>query len=146
MARADGPRIALVLAGGGARGAYEAGALSVLLPLLEERGERPSMIVGTSVGAITAAALASAGDASAIEAIAQGLGHWRKVEKDEVLGSVLFRQAPLAAARYLGGLLSIGKTRLSGLLDTAPLAENLRDWFDWQALRGNIDGGVIELL
>ena len=47
---ADGrpPRVALVLAGGGARGAYEIGALSILLPHLERRGERPDVIVGTS--------------------------------------------------------------------------------------------------
>src|SRR5262249_17723051 len=32
-------RVALVLPGGGARGAYEVGALSVLLPALEARGE-----------------------------------------------------------------------------------------------------------
>ena len=44
-----------MLAGGGARGAYELGVLSVLLPLLEKRGERPDIVVGTSVGALNAA-------------------------------------------------------------------------------------------
>ena len=40
--------IGLVLAGGGARGAYEVGVLSVLLPWLERRhGQRPDVIVGT---------------------------------------------------------------------------------------------------
>ena len=50
--------IALVLAGGGARGAYEAGVLSVLLPALPE-AERPNLILGASVGAINGAYLAA---------------------------------------------------------------------------------------
>ena len=37
--------IGLVLPGGGARGAYEVGALSVLLPALEARGERHTVWV-----------------------------------------------------------------------------------------------------
>src|SRR3954470_9550533 len=53
--------IGLVLAGGGARGAYEAGVLRALLPALAERGERPSIVVGTSVGALNAAYLATDG-------------------------------------------------------------------------------------
>jgi NTE family protein len=53
--------VALVLAGGGARGAYEIGVLSVLLPALEE-DERPQIIVGTSVGAINTAYLAANAD------------------------------------------------------------------------------------
>ena len=53
------PTVAAVLPGGGARGAYEAGALSVLLPALEARGERVSIWCGTSVGAIDATAMAS---------------------------------------------------------------------------------------
>ena len=47
----SGERVGLVLSGGGARGAYEAGVLSVLVPVLEARGECPTIIVGTSVGA-----------------------------------------------------------------------------------------------
>ncbi|HEY2006318.1 MAG TPA: patatin-like phospholipase family protein, partial [Solirubrobacteraceae bacterium] len=53
------PTVAVVLAGGGARGAYEAGALSVLLPVLEERGLRPRIVIGTSVGALNASFLAA---------------------------------------------------------------------------------------
>jgi NTE family protein len=51
--------VALVLAGGGARGAYEAGALAVLLPVLEQRGERPRIVLGASVGALNTVRLAS---------------------------------------------------------------------------------------
>ncbi len=54
-------RVGLVLAGGGARGAYEVGALSVLLPALEEAGQRPTVLVGTSVGAINIAYFAAGG-------------------------------------------------------------------------------------
>ena len=53
-------RIGLVLSGGGARGAYEAGVMSVLGPALDQRGERPSIYIGTSVGAVNAAYQAAA--------------------------------------------------------------------------------------
>ena len=58
-------RIGLVLSGGGARGAYEAGVMSVLGPALDRRGERPTIYIGTSVGAVNAAYLASAATLSA---------------------------------------------------------------------------------
>lgn len=46
-----------MLAGGGARGAYEMGVLSALLPALPEH-EQPNLILGTSVGALNATFLA----------------------------------------------------------------------------------------
>ena len=49
--------VAIVLSGAGARGAYEAGALSVLLPFLKG-DDCPRMVLGTSAGALNAAILA----------------------------------------------------------------------------------------
>src|SRR5438445_7452094 len=47
-------RIALVLSGGAALGAYQAGAYAAL----ESRGVRPNWIAGTAIGAINAAIIA----------------------------------------------------------------------------------------
>ncbi|HET6304746.1 MAG TPA: patatin-like phospholipase family protein, partial [Myxococcota bacterium] len=56
------PVRAIVLSGGGARGAYEAGVLAYLLgevPKRLGRPVRPDLVLGTSVGAIHACFLAA---------------------------------------------------------------------------------------
>ena len=53
----DATRVALVLDAGGARSAYQVGALEVLLPALAERGTRPRLLIGTSAGALLTGAL-----------------------------------------------------------------------------------------
>ena len=56
------PRFAIVLSGGGARGAYEAGILSYILDELPGQLGRPvqfDIVTGTSVGAIHACYLAA---------------------------------------------------------------------------------------
>jgi NTE family protein len=63
-------RVGLVLAGRGARGAYALGALSVLLPLLRDRGELPRILTGTSAGAINALSPAATGHLPPEEALA----------------------------------------------------------------------------
>ena len=60
---------ALVLSGGGARGAYQAGVYRYL----SERGWRPDLICGTSVGAINACAIASGMDVETLD------GFWRHI-------------------------------------------------------------------
>ena len=140
------PRIGLVLAGGGARGAYEAGALSILLPELEERHERPGLLVGTSVGAINAAHLGGCAHLPAAQAAEIGLQRWREVKQSEVVRSILGWQAPTTALRYTAQVLGVPGVRLPSLLDPAPLERNLKSWVDWEALHRNVADGRCEAL
>src|SRR5439155_143460 len=148
---ADGPaargvmgaeRTALVLAGGGARGAYEAGALSLLLPELERRGQRPSVYAGTSVGAINAVLLAAQAHLPADEAVGRLVELWEQLDKSQVIRPILRRQGPLAALRYAGELMSIPGVRLPSVLDPTPLHTTLDHWVDWEALHRNVSEGA----
>ncbi|MGH3306332.1 MAG: patatin-like phospholipase family protein, partial [Nocardioides sp.] len=57
--KSDATQVALVLDAGGARSAYQVGAMEVLLPALAERGTRPRVLVGTSAGALLTGALSA---------------------------------------------------------------------------------------
>src|SRR3979411_1379060 len=83
------PRIAGVLPGGGARGAYEAGALAVLLPALEARGERVTNYSGTSVGAINAVVLAAMAHRSADAQASALVERWRGMRKTDVIARIV---------------------------------------------------------
>ena len=137
-------RVGLVLAGGGARGAYEAGVLSTLMPALEARGQRPTVIIGTSVGALNAAFAAANAHLSADEALRIGIERWESLEMDRVVRPILFEQAPKSALLYAGEVLGLPGARLRGLLDPAPLKETLADWIDWKALHRNARNGTVD--
>jgi NTE family protein len=137
-------RIGLVLSGGGARGAYEAGALSVLGPVLDRRGERPTICVGTSVGAVNAAYLAGAAHLSAEEAIAGGVDRWSSIKMAQVLKPLVRRQVPLSLLRYAGEIFSLPGVRLPSLLDPAPFEANLKNWIPWSSIHRNIRNGVVD--
>jgi NTE family protein len=137
-------RVGLVLAGGGARGAYEAGVLSTLLPALEARGQRPTVILGTSVGALNAAFAAANAHLPAGDALAAGLERWRSLEMDRVVRPILLQQAPKTAALYAGEVLGVPGARLRGLLDPSPLKRTLAEWIDWRSLHRNARNGTVE--
>jgi NTE family protein len=142
-ANGDGPPIALVLPGGGARGAYEAGALAELLPALERRGERVSIFCGTSVGAINASMLASSAHRPADEVVAGGLAHWRTMRKGDVIRRIVGTGLPMTFARLIGEALELPGLRMASLLDPAPLRKSLDGWIDWAALHGNVKSGRV---
>jgi NTE family protein len=137
-------RVGLVVAGGGARGAYEVGALSVLLPALEARGQRPTVLVGTSVGAINVAYLAANADLSAGDAVAGGIELWRSLRWDQVLGPLLAPSTALRALCYVGEVLGVPGAILTGLLDTRPLRKTVRRVIDFERLHRNVEAGLLD--
>jgi NTE family protein len=136
-------QIGLVLPGGGARGAYEAGALSVLIPALAARGERVEIVCGTSVGAINAAVVAAVAAQPAARQAESFLEHWRSVRKSSVISPVIGVGTGLGLLRLAGEVLELPGLRTASLLDPSPLARSLDGWIDWDALHANVAGGVM---
>ncbi|WP_194397069.1 patatin-like phospholipase family protein [Microbacterium atlanticum] len=77
--------VAFVLGGGGVRGAVQIGMLRALL----ESGIRPDLIVGTSVGAINGALVASDPRPAVVDRL---LDAWTSPEANSVYGDSLFAQ------------------------------------------------------
>lgn len=136
-------QIGLVLPGGGARGAYEAGALSILVPALEARGERVEIVCGTSVGSINAAFLAAVAAQPARDQALSFLEHWRAVRKGSVIRPVVGVGTGLGLVRLAGELLELPGLRAASLLDPSPLAHSLDGWIDWDALHANVAAGLV---
>jgi NTE family protein len=136
-------QIGLVLPGGGARGAYEAGALSILVPALEQRGERVEIVCGTSVGGINAAVMAAVAGRPAREQALTFLDHWRSVRKGSVIRPVVGVGTGLGLLRLAGELLELPGLRAASVLDPSPLARSLEDWIDWDALHANVASGLM---
>jgi NTE family protein len=137
-------RVAVVAAGAGARGAYEAGALSIILPVLEEQGQRPNMFVGTSAGAINAALFASLAHLPAKQAARQALDLWGNMKQSEVFPPAV--PSILAAApRYIARLFGLGQG-MTSLLNTKPLLRLLTVKLDWIQLHQNVETGKVEAL
>jgi NTE family protein len=136
--------VALVLAGGGARGAYEAGALSVLLPLLEQRGERPRILIGTSVGALNVSFLAANAHLPTSELIAGALAIWESVRWSEVARGIVSGGSLLRLGGYAGEVLGLPGARLESLLDPEPLRVTLRERIDFGQLEDNVQAGRLD--
>ncbi|HVM95223.1 MAG TPA: patatin-like phospholipase family protein [Candidatus Acidoferrales bacterium] len=148
-------RIALVLSGGGARGAYEAGVLSYLFSDLRKRLGRPvhfDILTGTSVGAIHACYLAASQSDSEVGVALTQL--WRSLSLDRVFapGIVDVFRVPLQLLgltrerKPLPATASGIPERLPGLFDTAWLEEIVLSNIDWSRIRANIDTGQLEAL
>jgi NTE family protein len=135
----NGSGVALVLAGGGARGAYEIGALSALLPALERRGERPEVIVGTSVGAINSAFLAATAAEPVSKSLQDARALWSEITWDSVLRPLL---SPAEIAK-LGSFL-LPRTRVRGFLDPSPLAKMLSERIPIRRVHANVAAGTLK--
>ncbi|WP_437766697.1 patatin-like phospholipase family protein [Sorangium sp. So ce281] len=140
----EGP-VAIVLTGAGARGAYEAGFASSLLPRL--RRSRPTILVGTSAGAINAALLASLAHMTADDASRELVERWQRIHKEMVLGPVSLSLLR-AGAQYIAGLFGIVDLTPMSLLDTRPLLASLKSstLIDWNSIHSNINSKIVDTL
>ncbi|MCP5097150.1 MAG: patatin-like phospholipase family protein [Chloroflexi bacterium] len=105
----SGKKRALVLSGGGGRGAYHIGVLQ----FLEEHEWWPDVVVGTSIGAVNGAAIASGHTARSLKAL------WKRLKTDNVQKANLLN--PLT---------------LTSILDTSPLRDTLQreGWVDFNRI------------
>ena len=138
-----GTRVALVLDAGGARSAYQVGALEVLLPALAESGTRPCVLIGTSAGALLSGVLAATAHLEAGEQVARLKDVLDQATKRHVMRP-LWRQVPEVLARYTSETLGLSFFRLRGLFGTQPLARTLAQSIDWEALHRNVEEGVVD--
>jgi NTE family protein len=147
--RRDDVRRAIVLSGGGARGAYEAGVLRFVLGDLPKRlGFVPRFDVysGTSVGAVHSCYLAALADDP--EAGVRNLVEvWRNMSFSRVyqfgIGDAWsFSKSLLGfvTGSSLGG--TGGKSRIHGLLNTVPLERLVVEGIPWRRLRRNRRAGL----
>jgi len=115
--------MALVLSGGGAKGAYEAGVAAVFV----ERGLPIRLVAGSSAGALNAAMIAS-GRADRLEAM------WRTVTREQVYrlrASVFF-------AGFLPGWLTLFVlNEASSLFDPGPLRELITSSLDFERIQAS---------
>lgn len=96
-------RLAIVLSGGGAKGAFQVGVLD---GLMQRHGVRPSLVVGTSTGAIQALGVAQ-GDIERLKQLWLGIkGDGDIYKKRGLVRSALFGEKAINDARPLRKLLA----------------------------------------
>jgi len=118
----DAP-LALVLSGGGAKGAWEAGAAVALI----EHGVPVRLVAGSSAGALTAAMLAD-GRLDRLQAL------WRSLSREQVYA---LRPGVLFAGLLPGWLTLLALDHAGSLLDPAPLRELIAATLDFDRVRAS---------
>jgi NTE family protein len=133
--------IALILSGGGARGAYEVGVLSYLFgELVRSTGKVPrfDIISGCSVGAVNGTFLASAAH-QPVNGLERLVQLWDELDFSQVLGFGL-RELAFLHRVWLGG------SKPQGLFDAEPLARLIERHVSWLNLARNLRRGVLRAL
>jgi len=138
-------RTALVLPGGGARGAFQVGVLKAVAELMPRKSANPFQVIsGTSAGAVNSVVLASRAQhlRSAVAELEQVWGHFRchQVYKTDHL-TMLKSSLHWLASIVLGGWL-VGAPR--SLLDNAPLRALLSRNVHFPRIQDAIDDGYLD--
>lgn len=151
MSAADNNDYSLVLSGGGARGAYQAGALRAIYELCEETGNLSPFrnLVGVSAGAINAAYLASEAD-NLDRATSNMCAMWRSLTTKKVfqVDTVTVGRTALRLLRgvALGGFNAKLRPSKLGLLNVNPLRDLLAEQIQFGKIPEHIKAGHLNAL
>lgn len=139
------PSSALVLSGGGARAAYQAGVLKALAELTPESNPNPFQIIcGTSAGAVNALLLASH-PGPFKQAVDRLCNLWLQLTVDQIYRS--------SWRSLLGNMFSISRSLLNqgvgrqkplALLDNTPLRKLVGERICFANIQENIDAGILK--
>jgi len=141
--------IGLVMTGGGARGAYQAGVLKRIgeIKRVQTHGNPFPIIGGSSAGAINGSALAAGSDnvALAVKILARG---WSDIQPSDVFRCDVLSQAQNSLTWILdlsfGALFGGGNAR--SLLDATPLRHFLSEHIHCDRIHNNIKRGHLYAL
>jgi len=136
---------ALVLSGGGARGAYQVGALKAIADLHAKNAHNPfSIISGTSAGAVNAVALAASANNFRL-AVKKVEKIWSNLHVDQVYRSGTWDLLK-GPGRLLVSLLNqgIGRHRPLSLLNNDPLRDLLSHTIQFRNIQDRIDKGYLD--
>lgn len=140
------PRTGLVLPGGGARGAYQAGVLNAIADLLPDARNPFPVIVGASVGAINAASIAC--HAYDYKAAAERLvALWSKLHAYDVYRTD-FPSISTCGLRWLLSLTfgGFGVANPKSFLDNEPLERLLKKALNLSMIGASIERGALRAI
>ena len=136
------PPTALVLSGGGMRGAYEVGVVAGLVEVLDTEPSEAApfnIFAGTSVGAINASYFAANADSHdhRVERLADT---WQSLRLDDHA-----RVRPLGLVPLPDAFRRWAKSTVLGksLLDTRAVEVLVRRTIDWDRMHRNVDAGIV---
>lgn len=136
-------KIALYLAGGGARGAYQAGVLKALNHILNVKSLPFAMVSGVSIGCINAAIIAQHAEdfAAGIQKL-ESL--WSNIRCQQIFNSSNY-QLSKSVLRNISNLF-IRQSQTGHLLDTTPLQQFISDNIDFSRIKKNIESNQLETM
>lgn len=142
-------KMATVLSGGGARGAYQAGVMRALFEVSKDADNMGLFrnLCGVSAGAINACSLASRAD-HLDEATSQLCQTWKNLNADQVFRTdyTSMTRNALKVMRSVG-LSSIGPQNVSrsiGLLNTQPLKYLIENNIEFHQIQKQLDAGRMD--
>ncbi|MEZ5498537.1 MAG: patatin-like phospholipase family protein [Steroidobacteraceae bacterium] len=142
----QGPRVGLLLTGGGARAAYQVGVLKALRRILPEQPNPFPIIVGTSAGAVAACVLASEARRwrRGVAGLERVWGNFRVQQVIRADAVTMLRSGLHWLLSLISGGYLLAPPR--SLFDNSPLRELLQWSVDWDAIRSNVGDGRLHAL